>query len=309
MRTCNALRGQSNGLPTSSPAMTVGADLPRDDDQKAERVLLVASNTADCETCRRALRALHIDSTWMRLGSDGLDAARGGSFGVVLIDLELSDMPSLEIARVLHRERCPTPVILMARPDTSSVTTASGDIGVRAILKKPLLTSHVISVVNWALAATADGDDKIWPHTTGSVARRWATLILRTIDATDDPKTLLSWSKYLGVSRSMLCESCALMHVSARAARDFARMLRAICRSGEKWEPETLLESADGRTLKKLLAAAGFRASVGRTLTVPEFLERQTYIPEGSPGMIAVRALLFGDRALPGVTPSSTVRI
>jgi hypothetical protein len=101
---------------TTSPTVNISSEQPFGDHSQTERMLLIASHTSEAETCCRAPRALHIDSTWVRSGREGLTAARRGSFALVLMDLERSDIPSLDIARVVHTERCPAPVFIIGRP-------------------------------------------------------------------------------------------------------------------------------------------------------------------------------------------------
>jgi hypothetical protein len=125
--------------------------------------------------------------------------------------------------------------------------------------------------------------------TLGSVAERWAFFVLDAINADRDPKTISTWAKTIGVSRSALCECCRLVHVSPHTARDFTRLLRAICRSGAKWQPETVLDVADMRTLKKLLSRAGLSATLSVTPSAEQFLVRQDWIPEDNAGLIALQ--------------------
>jgi hypothetical protein len=116
--------------------------------------------------------------------------------------------------------------------------------------------------------------------------------MLHTIYAESDPKTIGSWAKSVGVSRSALCECCRLVHVSPRGARDCARIIRAVHRSGPRWQPEAMLDLADARTLKKLLANAGLPEIASRTPTMQELLTSQRWIPHTNPGLVALRALL-----------------
>jgi hypothetical protein len=113
------------------------------------------------------------------------------------------------------------------------------------------------------------------------------------------------WARVVGVSRSVLSECCRLVHVAPQEARDFTRLLRAICHSSEQWQPETVLDLADVRTLRKLLSRAGLSGPVGRTPTMPQFLEHQHWIPQTNPGMMALRSLLFDDPRYAGWTPSA----
>jgi hypothetical protein len=103
----------------------------------------------------------------------------------------------------------------------------------------------------------------------------------------------MDWAQAVGMSRSVLCECCKLVHVAAHDARDFARLMRAICRSGEMWQPETVLDVADSRTLKKLMSRGGFTERTIRTPPIGQFLERQQWIPENNSGLITLREFLY----------------
>lgn len=131
-----------------------------------------------------------------------------------------------------------------------------------------------------------------------SVAERWAELVLKTIDADRDPRTIGDWAKSAGVSRSVLSECCRMVRVSPRDARDFARLLRGLCRSGLSWQPEAVLDVADARTLNKLLARAGLPRQ-GVSPTPEQFVERQQWIPTSNCALSALRELLRRRAAAP----------
>lgn len=126
-------------------------------------------------------------------------------------------------------------------------------------------------------------------------ARRWASFILRAGDASSDPRTLAEWARAVGASKSVLVESCARLGVHPREARDLARVLRLVRRVSEPWDPELTLDAADRRTLRALLDRAGLggAASGGRP-TPEQFLLRQRFVPQTSPGLGALRHLLGG---------------
>ena len=126
----------------------------------------------------------------------------------------------------------------------------------------------------------------------GSVSERWASFVFYVLHAESDPKTIGTWAKAVGVSRTALSECCRLVHVSPHDARDFARLIRAILRSGATWQPETALDVADARTLKKLLARSGLPHTARTTPTLQEFFARQRWIPPDNPGVVALLARL-----------------
>lgn len=133
--------------------------------------------------------------------------------------------------------------------------------------------------------------DRRQPTLAGSVAERWALMVLRVLDSSSDPKTLSLWARAVSTSRTGLCECCRLVHVAPHSARDFARVLRAISRSGDVWQPEAAMDVADARTLRKLLERAGL-VHARAVPTLDEFFERQTWMPSTNPGLVALRKIL-----------------
>jgi CheY-like chemotaxis protein len=284
-------------------------------DEKRGQVLMIEAAMTEAETSRWALRALHVDCAWARRGLEGLAAARGTPFDVVLVDAELPDMPAIDVVRRLRAEDESLPVIVLGQVHTREPWKSDRLRGSVSVLPKPFRSTDVIAAVNSILGSSvarltagseaapagpfsdhpmADGIPTVSLHkATGSVAERWAYYVLRTIDDKNDPKTVGSWAKAIGVSRGVLSECCRLVHVAAHDARDFARLLRAVCRSDERWLPEAILDLADARTLRKLLTRAGLTSRTIRTPTMPEFLRQQQWIPEGTPGLAALRTLLF----------------
>ncbi len=123
--------------------------------------------------------------------------------------------------------------------------------------------------------------------------RRWAGYIIQGSEASNDPRTLADWSRAVGVSRSVLIESCARIGVPARDARDLTRVLRLVRRMDEPWEPELALDVVDRRTLRALLDRAGLNLAAAKGRPTPEqFLLRQRFVPQTSPALVALRQLL-----------------
>jgi hypothetical protein len=135
--------------------------------------------------------------------------------------------------------------------------------------------------------------DQSRPHGAGSTAERWALLVLRALACASDPKTLGIWARTANVSRSALCEYCRLVHVSPQDARNFARVLRAVIRSEQLWQPEAVIDVADARTLRKLLERAGL-VDATAVPTPEEFFDRQAWIPRTNPGLAALCDMLNG---------------
>lgn len=297
------VNGSSNGDLSSRTEASAGAS-------NRARVLVIKHGTHDDPASHRALRALDLESSWVRGGGEGIAALRHGQFDVVLIDEELPDMASSDVIRTLRAEY-DTRRFVVVRGTSAKLSIASHTSHeAPRILEEPYRCIDLIAAINAVLGqnggngrAAHASRSSLFPHmapstpislmTAGSVAERWAGFVLGAVDAENDPRTVDLWARAVGVSRTVLTECCRLVHVSAHDARDFARLFRAVCHSGEQWQPEAVLDLADARTLKRLQAKAGLSPRASSTPTIPEFLDQQHWIPTGNRGLIALRLLLF----------------
>jgi ActR/RegA family two-component response regulator len=300
----SALPLQASGLSTEAVAI-VGE---RSIDRCRGRALLISADAADARSLGWAMRALNLESTWTHLGLEGLDLARRNTFSVVIVDLGLTDIPGVRVVQMLRDESETIPLVAVCTLSAGLMDIADVVARVGGLLQTPLnptdaiLTigrvlrreekKHVASLAGHEGSATTRGGLAHMDSAPRSIAERWAYFVLRAIGATADPKTVTNWAKAVGASRTVLCESCRLLHLPAHDARDFSRLIRAICRSGDQWQPEAVLDVADGRTLKKLLAGTGLLGRGIPTPTVWEFLERQRWIAKSNPGLVALERLL-----------------
>lgn len=142
------------------------------------------------------------------------------------------------------------------------------------------------------------GIEPVWtipqmPHP-ASTAERWASYVLGACKSAKDPKTLGIWARQIAVSYTTLCESCRLIGVSPRYARDFARVLRLILMPPEDTCDITcLLDISDRRTLNSILERAGFghHAMFSGQVSVVSFLDNQRFIPRENAGFRIIRSV------------------
>ena len=146
------------------------------------------------------------------------------------------------------------------------------------------------------------------PARTGSAAGRWARYVADACASEEDFKTLGSWARFIGVSCSSLCESCRMLGIRPRDARDFARMLRALIQAAaHRCSPLVLLDVSDRRTLRNLLERTGLRNATTVPVSVDEFLEAQRLIPRHHEEVKLLRSLLFSSgRPLQGEIRTTT---
>jgi hypothetical protein len=125
-----------------------------------------------------------------------------------------------------------------------------------------------------------------------SVAERWASYILAVCKSEKDPRTLAIWAREVAVSYTTLCESCRLVDVQPRNARDFARILRiVIMPSFNPRQLVTFLDVSDRRTLDSILEKAGFGQQIPppQHLSVSSFLDFQQFIAPQNTGLKIIR--------------------
>jgi hypothetical protein len=131
-----------------------------------------------------------------------------------------------------------------------------------------------------------------------STAERWVHYVLGACRSDKDPRTIAIWAREIAVSYTTLCESCRLMNIQPRQARDFARFLRIILMpSFDPSQLSTFIDISDRRTLDSLVRKAGLGTDAGASnhISVFDFLDNQRFIPMHNPGLTVLRELLFNN--------------
>jgi hypothetical protein len=125
-----------------------------------------------------------------------------------------------------------------------------------------------------------------------SMAERWASYVVGACKSERDARTLAIWARQVGVSYTTLCESCRLIDVQPRHARDFTRVLRIILMPAFDFHKlSSFLDISDKRTLDSILQTAGFghHAPISYHISVRSFLDNQQFIALQNPGLKIIR--------------------
>jgi DNA-binding response OmpR family regulator len=272
-------------------------------------ILLADPNAGVIDALGRTPSQLALEIVWAKTGRQAIAAARRTDFDLLLIDVALPDACALDVVRSLRALGVETPFIVMTGRPTVSLAVEAMTLGAVNVLKKPVAANELCEAVAHSTRAMhgrpggharrrtsglPSRAPRLLPLTRPqSASHRWAAFVLHALRCEHDIRTLDAWSRSLAVSRSVLCEACRLVRVPPHEARDFARVLRAVCRCTDEWQPETVLDVADTRTLGKLLTRAGLDCWPGpKPPAIGEFLQRQQWIPQGSSALTALRALL-----------------
>jgi ActR/RegA family two-component response regulator len=221
-----------------------------------------------------------------------------GMFDLFVVEQRFDGATGLDVVRDLRARGLTCSFVLVAGRAAVAEVVEAMHVGARTVIAADTGPADVADAIVRELRALAAAQQSVSAVTlassmSGAPARRWAGYVLAASNATEDPRTLADWSRAIGVSRSVLVESCARLGIVPRDARDLARVLRLVRRADEPWDPETALDVADRRTLHALLVRAGLIGHVPHVRpTIGQFLARQLFVVQENVGLIALRQLL-----------------
>jgi ActR/RegA family two-component response regulator len=221
-------------------------------------------------------------------------ALEGHGFDLLVLDLSLSQRSGLGLVRDLRARGFSVPFVVIAEQAAVAEIVEAMRLGARTVIETRDAAS-VAGAIRRELGGTAPAPAQVTPVSLvgAAPARRWAGYVLAATDAAADPRTLADWSRAVGVSRSVIVESCARIGAAPRDARDLARVLRLVRRVDEPWAPETALDVADRRTLRALLVRAGLTGDALHVRpSARHFLLHQRFVAEPNAGLSALWHLI-----------------
>lgn len=104
----------------------------------------------------RALEQLTYSVTWLRTGTEGLEALRSNDVDLVLLDLGLPGKDGIEVLREARRLRVKTPIIVMTARDSVASRVEGLDAGADDYMTKPFHLEELAARVR-SLARRAQG--------------------------------------------------------------------------------------------------------------------------------------------------------
>jgi CheY-like chemotaxis protein len=268
-------------------------------------ILLVDDDLGMCETIEWTFSRLGFNVRTARSGAEGIARAMAHQFDLMMIDLRLPDMEGTAMIHALRHAGIAVPFILMSALMTSDAAGEATKLGAIAVIEKPVAIDELSAIAlaaagNWRtsktpryLEAGCGGPSPNGAARPRSAAERWARHVLRACESEGDLKTLADWAKCVGVSYSSMRESCRLLDIQPRDARDLVRVLRAVIKSRyDHCAPNVLLDVSDSRTLGTLMNRAGMSVTPGSCVTVKEFLLSQRFIARENEGLRVLEQLL-----------------
>jgi FixJ family two-component response regulator len=274
-------------------------------------VLVVDDDLGTRETFEWTLRPLGVQVRTARSAGEGLQVAESHSFDLLLVDLQLPDMPGTDMIRILrHTRAAVAPFVLISAFLTTPFTVEAMRLGAVDVLEKPISVDDLPGLVSTAVRQTvrsgplgakvAAQQMRLPAHSNraditepGSAAERWVKHALKACHSTRDLKTLEQWSICAGVSYTALRECCELAGMRPGDARDLVRVLRAVIRAPlEGCLPDVLLNVSDRRTLDSLLDKAGLKFKPFASLD--DVFEHQKFVSLDNAALRLLRTMLTG---------------
>jgi len=182
-------------------------------------------------------------------------------------------------------------------------------LGAIEALEKPIsleLLERTIQTARWAAAhpTTVVGDSVLSAPEIKAraaladglgdgLADRWAHLVFDVRDWKHDFNTIEKWAHARGISSGSLREICRMLRIAPHDARDLARLYRAVYKAGALGGPvEAWLNVSDERTLQALKQRGSLaRSSASEMPSIEAYLDRQTFVDAGNPGVARLREL------------------
>lgn len=240
------------------------------------RTVIIDANVNVAERAAQLFRASGYNVLTAHTGHGGIAVSTQHEPHAVIVTLKLPDMSGLDVVRAVRRSR-PTTCIVVTGVARCRYAVQAMRCGADDCIETAADSRRLLRTVNTTLSERSDGlttTDSLVAHS----LKRWAEVVVSSIDSPADLRTLQEWGRFVGVSVGGLRNWCRTADLQARKSLLFARMLRAVVRQrGTDLTPEELLNVVDRRTLGKLLILGG-----GTTRQLPstmeDFFQRQQLI-------------------------------
>lgn len=216
--------------------------------------------------------------------ADALRGIRARQVDLVILDLNLPDMPGIDALRRLRESGVDAPSLVVTRFASLESARDAIRLGISDYLEKPLTGDALVESVKRALRPRAPLPAGTSLPSTSTPQRyavdRWVRAVASASCALNDPRTLNAWARSIAVSTSTLRSWCYMVRLSPRRSLQFARLLRAVRLGLERgWNPEDLLDVVDRRTLSSMCRHLHDQSTPGgRYSTVTQFIDAQDLI-------------------------------
>jgi ActR/RegA family two-component response regulator len=248
------------------------------------RTVVIDSNLDLLKRSACLFRAAEFDVATAETGQSGIAVAAAHEPHALIVNLKLPDISGVDVAHAVRLAR-PTSCIVVTGVHRCHDAVRAMRGGADYCIEKAADSKLLLRIIKPMLFQSPDvrcDFDSVVAHS----LKRWADVLVSSIESPTDLRTLEEWGRFVGVSVGGLRNWCRTASLPARRSLLLARVLRAvIMQQRTTLPPDGLLNIVDRRTLGKLLAQSG--GTDGQLPTsLEEFLERQRLIEQ--PKAIAV---------------------
>lgn len=112
------------------------------------RVLLVEDDPTTSKSIEMMLTHANLNVYATDLGEEGLDLAKLYDYDLILLDLNLPDMPGYEVLRQLRRSRVETPILILSGDDNTESKLKGFGFGADDYLTKPFHREELVARIH-----------------------------------------------------------------------------------------------------------------------------------------------------------------
>ena len=113
-----------------------------------KNLLLVEDDAEIISLLREGLRYEGFELTISRDGDSGLEKARQGDYGLILMDWMLPEMAGIDVVRALHEDNIHTPVIMLTARHDELDKVAALEAGCDDYITKPFSIKELVARIN-----------------------------------------------------------------------------------------------------------------------------------------------------------------
>lgn len=132
------------------------------------RVLLVEDDPTTSKSIEMMLTHANLNVYATDMGEEGLDLAKFYDYDLILLDLNLPDMPGHEVLRRLRRARVETPILILSGDDDTESKLRVFGFGADDYLTKPFHREELVARI-YAIVRRSKGHSQSIIHT-GKIA-------------------------------------------------------------------------------------------------------------------------------------------
>src|SRR5476649_2415875 len=112
------------------------------------RVLLIEDDSATAQSIELMLKSENFNVYVTDLGEEGIDLAKMYDYDIILLDLNLPDMPGYEVLRSLHTARVAIPILILSGMASIEDKIKGLGLGADDYLAKPFHRDELVARIH-----------------------------------------------------------------------------------------------------------------------------------------------------------------